>query len=82
MQWQGNIRILGVFSDNTGYNSQIYFSNELGVVGWRSIQNSDSSEHAAGLTSMVAIAVAAQFSGRICQMLITNDGQIVAIATI
>jgi hypothetical protein len=78
MQWQGNITILGVFAGHENQNAQIFFRNAVGVVGWRRIlpQASD------GVTNMVAIAVGAQFSGRICQMLITNAGDIVAIQTI
>jgi hypothetical protein len=78
MQWQGNIRILGVFSSNGSQNASIYFSNALGVVGWRRILPNAPD----GVTSIVAIAVAAQFSRAICQMLITNAGEIVAIQTI
>ena len=78
MQWQGSIRILGVYSSNGSQNAFIYFSNALGVVGWRRILPNA----ADGVTSMVAIAVAAQISGAVCQMFITNAGEIVAIQTV
>jgi hypothetical protein len=78
MQWQGNITILGVFAGHESQNAQIYFRNALGVVGWRPI----SPQAADGVSNIVAIAVGAQFSGRICQLLITNAGSILAIQTI
>jgi hypothetical protein len=78
MQWQGNISILGVFSGNESQNAQIFFRNALGVVGWRRI----SPRAADGVTNIVAIAVGCQFSGRICQLLITNAGEILAISSL
>ncbi len=76
--WQGNITILGVFAGHESQNAQIYFRNAGGVVGWRRI----APLAADGVTNIVALAVAAQFANRICQLLIQNDGQIVAISTI
>ena len=78
MQWEGSITILGVFSDNTPQNAWIFFSNQLGVVGWRQIEPSDS----VGVSNVVTLAVAAQFAGAVVQMLITNAGHIVALSTI
>ena len=78
MQWQGNITILGVFSGHESQNAQIFFRNALGVVGWRRISPSAPD----GVTNIVTLAVAAQFSGRICQLLITNAGDILGISTI
>lgn len=78
MQWQGNITILGVFAGHEGQNAQIFFRNALGVVGWRRI----SPLAADGVTNIVAIAVGCQNSGRICQLLITNPGEILGISSI
>jgi hypothetical protein len=78
MQWQGSITILGVFAGHESQNAHIFFRNALGVVGWRRI----SPLAADGVTNVVAIAVGCQFSGRICQLLITNAGEILAISSI
>jgi hypothetical protein len=78
MQWQRDIHILGVFSDNTNQNAWIFFSNRLGVVGWRQIEPLD----AIGVSNIVTIAVAAQYGGTTVRMLITNAGTIVGIQTI
>lgn len=78
MQWQGGITILGVFAGHESQNAQIFFRNAGGVVGWRRI----SPQSADGVTNIVAIAAAAQMAGRICQLLITNAGEILAISSL
>ena len=78
MQWQGNITILGVWASRESQNASIFFRNAIGVVGWRRI----APLAADGVTNIVTLAVAAQMSGRICQLLITNAGDILAISTI
>jgi hypothetical protein len=76
--WQGSITILGVFAGHENQNAQIFFRNALGVVGWRRI----APQAADGVTNIVAIAVGAQFAGRICRLFITNAGEILAIQSI
>jgi len=73
LQW--NITILRVFANNQSQVAQIFFRNALGVVGWRRI----APNAADGVTNIVAIAVAAQLSGRVCQLFGTNAGDILGI---
>jgi hypothetical protein len=78
MQWQNDITVLGVFAGHEGKNAQIYFRNAHGVVGWRPI----SAATADGVTDILTLAGVAQLSGRVCRLLITNAGDILAISTI
>jgi hypothetical protein len=54
MWWTG-IRIIAVKTD--GFDSQIYFSRDGQLVGWRRIYSNDG-----GTTRIVAAATAAQFA--------------------
>jgi hypothetical protein len=74
MNWQANIKILGVFC---GTHPWLYFSNELGVVGWREVVGQPNPE-----TNILAAAVAAQYAAQKVRLLISNDGKIYAIQTI
>ena len=76
MQWVSNIKILGVFYGGTE-NLWLYFSNDLGVVGWREVIAQASAE-----ASYVAAAVAAQYAAQKGRLLINNAGKICAIQTI
>ena len=75
MQWQANIKILGVFCATQ--STWVYFSNEFGVVGWREVIAGAGSE-----TNIVACAIAAQYAARTVRLLISNAGKIYAIQTI
>jgi hypothetical protein len=75
MQWQADIRILGV---NCGTASTwIYFSNQYGIVGWREVWSTPE-----GTNRIVTAAVAAQHAGVKVRLWLDNPGRIWAIQTI
>ena len=78
MQWQPNITILGVFAGHESRNAQVFFRNALGVVGWRRLSPLTTD----GCSNLLATAIAAQLSGKIVQLLITNAGEILAVSTL
>jgi hypothetical protein len=64
-------------------DSEAIFSNVLGRVDWRSVENNDGPTDRVGRSNITTIAVAAQMAGGVTQQRITIVfGRIIAIQTI
>ena len=77
MQWQSDIKILGVCTFSTFGTTWLYFSNAFGIVGWREVIADPTAEN-----NIVAAALAAQYAARKVRLYLDNEGKIYGIQTI